>query len=44
MRVVSIYSQVVKIEAERFGITELQAWRKLRAREEIRKKMNLGRG
>jgi len=32
---VSIYSPAVKAEARRFGITELQAYRKLQARETI---------
>lgn len=32
---VSIYSPRVKREAAAFGITELQAWRKLNAREAI---------
>lgn len=32
---VSIYSPAVKREAELFGITDLQAYRKLNAREEI---------
>jgi hypothetical protein len=31
----SIYSPQVRREALRYGITELQAWRKLKAREAI---------
>jgi hypothetical protein len=34
----SIYNPQVALEARRFGITELQAWRKLNAREELRKR------
>jgi len=35
---ISIYHPSVRVEARRFGITDLQAWRKLNAREEIRRR------
>ena len=44
MTQVSIYHPNVKAEAERFGITELQAWRKLNARAEILERMGAERG
>lgn len=34
---ISIYSPAVRREAERFGITDLQAYRKLNALEQIRR-------
>ena len=33
---ISIYSPEVRREAQLFGITDLQAWRKLNAREVLR--------
>lgn len=33
---ISIYSPAVRREAQLFGITDLQAWRKLNARETLR--------
>ena len=35
---VSIYSPEVRREAQLFGITDLQAWRKLNAREALRER------
>lgn len=33
---ISIYSPAVRREAQLFGITDLQAWRKLNARETLK--------
>lgn len=40
---ISIYSPEVRREAQLYGITELQAWRKLNARETLRERERLAR-